>query len=118
MAKLKITVLERTFNPEIAEVYGSDGFKAGHGFGPCPNFEDGQVFVLDGLSKPEGFCNWAWADIHGAIRTVAFGGEHGFLKSRGAALVCCTDGMKPVVFKLERIETSEGGPGLRDVPTD
>lgn len=118
MAKVRITVVERTFNEEISEEYGSAAFKAGRGFGPCPNFEDGQVFVLDGLSKLERFCSWAWADIHGAVRTVAFGGEHDFLKSRGAALVCCTDGMKPVVFKLEWIESSEDSSGLRDIPTD
>ena len=116
MAKLKITALERTFNPEIAEAYGSDDFKRGRGFGPCPNFEDGQTFILDGLSKPKRFCNWAWADIHGAIRTIAFGGEHDYVKTRGAAIVCCTDGMKPVVFKLERV-ASFAGPG-RDIPED
>jgi len=116
MPKLKITVLERTFNHEIAEAYGSDGFKQGRGFGPCPNFQDGQEFVLDGLSKPERFCNWAWADLHGAIRTVAFGGEHDYLKKRGAALACCTDGMKPVVFRIERVNSS-AGPG-RDIPED
>ena len=116
MAKLKITVLERTFNPEIAEAYGSEAFKQGSGFGPCPNFEEGQMFVLDGLSKPERFCNWAWADIHGAVRTVAFGGEHHFMKTPGSAIVCCTDGMKPVVFRLERVDSS-AGPG-RDIPED
>lgn len=116
MAKLKITVLERTFNPEIAEEYGSDGFKQGRGFGPCPNFIDGQEFVLDGLSRPERFCSWAWADIHGAVRTIAFGGEHHFMKTRGSAISCCTDGMKPVIFKLERVDSSEG-PG-HDIPED
>jgi len=109
MAKVKITVLERTFNPEIAEAYGSDAFKEGSGCGPCANFEDGQSFMLDGLSMPEGFCSRAWADIHGAVRTVAFGGEHHFMKIRGSAIVCCTDGMKPVVFRVERVDST----GLR-----
>jgi uncharacterized repeat protein (TIGR04076 family) len=116
MARLKITVLERTFNEEIAEAYGSAGFKAGRGFGPCPNFRDGQSFVLDGLRKPLDFCSWAWADIHRAIRTVAFGGEDDFMKIPGSALGCCTDGMKPVIFRIERIASSEG-PG-HDIPED
>lgn len=115
MAKLRITVLERAFNEEIAEAYGFVGFKSGRGFGPCPNFEDGQAFVLDGLNKPDNFCNWAWADIHGAIRTVAFGGEHDYMLTRGSAISCCTDGMKPVIFKLERVDSSEA-PDLRDIP--
>ena len=116
MAKLKITILERTFNQEIASRYGSEGFKMGRGFGPCPNFHEGQVFVLDGLSKPARFCNWAWADIHGTIRTVAFGGAHDHLATSNAAIVCCTDGMKPVVFRIERVDSS-AGPG-HDIPED
>ncbi|MFC2077176.1 TIGR04076 family protein, partial [Candidatus Bipolaricaulota bacterium] len=94
MAKLKITVLERTFNEEIAEEYGSDGFKAGSGFGPCPNFTVGQTFILDGLGKPDRFCSWAWADIHREVRTVAFGGGYGWVDTPHSAITCCTDGMK------------------------
>lgn len=63
-AKLKITVLERTSNTEVAGAYGSARFKQGGGFGPCPSFKDGEEFVLDGLSKPGRFCDWAWTDIH------------------------------------------------------
>ena len=104
MAKVMISVLERTFNPEIAEAYGSDVFREGSRFGPCSDFDEGQSFILDGLNMPEGFCSRAWADIQGAVRTVAFGGEHHFMKTRGSAIVCCTDGMKPVVFRVERID--------------
>ena len=86
MAKLKITVLERTFNQEIADEFGSEAFKNGRGFGPCPNFVEGQKFILDGLGKPAHFCSSAWADIHGIIRTVAFGGEQAFMQTRNAAM--------------------------------
>jgi len=116
MAKVKITVVERTFNEEISREFGSEGFLAGRGFGPCPNFEDGQVFVLDGIGKPERFCSWAWADIHREIRMVAFGGGMPNVNTRQSAICCCTDGMKPVVFKVERIEADdEDG---RHVPED
>lgn len=117
MAKVQITVLERTFNREIAEAFGSDGFKRGRGFGPCPNFRDGQTFVLDGLGKPDRFCSSAWADIHGIVRTVAFGGEQASVRTHNAAIACCTDGMKPVVFKLELVDSSVA-PELEDVPED
>jgi len=117
MAKLKITVLERTFNREIAETYGSDDFKAGRGFGPCPSFIDGQVFVLDGLAKPGDFCSWAWSDIHREVRTVAFGGGYGRVATANAAITCCSNGMKPVVFKLERVDSSVA-PELRGIPED
>jgi len=116
MAKVRITVVERTFNEEISREFGSESFLAGRGFGPCPNFEDGQVFVLDALSKPERFCNWAWADIHREVRTVAFGGGFPWVNTPNSAICCCTDGMKPVVFKVERIE--EDGTEGRHVPED
>jgi len=116
MAKVKITVVERTFNEEISRDFGSEPFLAGRGFGPCPNFEDGQVFVLDALSKPERFCNWAWADIHREVRTVAFGGGFPWVNTPNSTICCCTDGMKPVVFKVERVE--EDGPDGRHVPED
>lgn len=118
MAKVKITVVERTFNEEISKKYGSEAFLAGRGFGPCPNFEDGQIFILDGLGKPHGFCNWAWADIHREVRTVAFGGEFPWVSTPKSAITCCTDGMKPVVFKVERVETCEDDEGKHDIPED
>ena len=104
MAKIRITVVERTFNKDITEEYGSAAFLEGPGNGPCARFEDGQVFVLDRMAKPEGFCDWAWADIHREIRTVAFGGGFPWVNTPHSAITCCTDGMKPVVFKVERIE--------------
>jgi uncharacterized repeat protein (TIGR04076 family) len=104
MSKVRITVVERTFNEEISRDYGSEGFLAGRGFGPCPNFQEGQEFILDGLSKPQRFCSWAWADIHREVRTVAFGGGFPWVNTPDSAIACCTDGMKPVVFKIERID--------------
>jgi len=109
MTRLRITVLERTFNREIAESYGSDAFKTGDSFGPCPRFEDGQGFLWDGAAPPPGFCPRAWADIHGEIRMVQSGGAHDFLKRPHAAISCCTDGIRPVVFRIERVRDPMGG---------
>jgi uncharacterized repeat protein (TIGR04076 family) len=104
MAKVKITVVERTLNREICEEYGSEHFLEGGGCNPCTRFEDGQEFVLQRLDKPEEFCSWAWADIHREIRTVAMGGGmEGYVNAPQTMIACCTDGMKPVVFKIERI---------------
>jgi len=104
MARLKITVLERTFNREIAEAYGSDAFKTGTDFGPCPSFEDGAEIVLDGIAPPPGFCPRAWADIHGEVRMVANGGAQDFMRRPHSALSCCTNGIRPVIFRIERID--------------
>ncbi len=97
MAKAKITVLKRMVNPDIVAEY------LGEEMGPCGLFEDGQEFIQDGWRPPEGFCPWAWSDIHKEIMLVRRGGSQGE-KLEGMAIACCTDGFKPVVFKIERIE--------------
>jgi uncharacterized repeat protein (TIGR04076 family) len=61
-------------------------------------FTDGQEFVLESpWVAPEGFCQWAWADIRTYILLVWEGKFDHFI-------ACCTDGLRPVFFKIERIE--------------
>jgi uncharacterized repeat protein (TIGR04076 family) len=45
---------------------------------------------------PEGFCGWAWADIQDKVWGMARGGANVFV-------TCCTDGYRPVIFKLEKL---------------
>lgn len=45
---------------------------------------------------PEGFCGWAWADMQKLVYGMARGGQDVFV-------TCCTDGYRPVVFKLEKV---------------
>jgi uncharacterized repeat protein (TIGR04076 family) len=52
---------------------------------------------------PEGFCASAWNAVYTAVRTLSFGGNLPWYRERGVAVECCTDGLRPVVFKLERI---------------
>jgi len=107
MTRLKLTVLERTFNREIAEAYGAEAFKRGGDFGPCSRFKDGEVIRLDGITPPPEFCPRAWADIHGEVRMVASGGGQDFVKRPGSAISCCTDGIRPVVFRIERMAPAD-----------
>ncbi len=99
MASVKITVLKRMLNPEIVAEY-----IAVNAMGPCGLFEDGQEFIQDDWRPPEGFCPWAWSDIHKEIMMVRRGGSQSQSMPEGTAIACCTDGFKPVVFKIERIE--------------
>ena len=102
MSKCKITVLRRTINQDLIDEYLSDTRES---FGRCQAFEDGQEFVIEGFPlKPENFCDWAWADIHKDIVAVMFGGSYAWIKQPGTAITCCTDGLRPVIFKVERIE--------------
>ncbi|MHA1187160.1 MAG: TIGR04076 family protein [Candidatus Heimdallarchaeota archaeon] len=52
---------------------------------------------------PEGFCMWAWRDLYKDLSVLFFGGNF-WRKEKGTIHSSCTDGRKPVVFKLERIE--------------
>ncbi len=99
MAKAKITVLKRMVNPDLINEY-----LGGEGMGPCGLFEDGQVFIQEDWKPPDGFCQWAWSDIHKEIILIRRGGDQGGPMPKGTAIACCTDGFKPVVFKIERIE--------------
>jgi len=102
MAKLKITVV-KTFTNE--EVFGDnlpeDLEKADN---PCGMHHPGQEFTLEKLACPEGFCSWAFTDIFREIVHLMMGGNYPWTGKSGVAFASCTDGKKPVVFKLERIE--------------
>jgi len=64
---------------------------------PCSQLKEGQEFLVEvPWYQPEGFCAWAWADIRTYIHIVHAGARDRFV-------ACCTDGFRPVFFKLERV---------------
>ena len=98
MPNVKITVLERNVNQRVIQEH------APMQMGACDMFEDGQEFIIDSdVVPPEGFCAWAYADIQKYILLLRHDGNPR-LKHEGTAIACCTDGFRPVVFKLERME--------------
>jgi uncharacterized repeat protein (TIGR04076 family) len=105
MAKARITVIRRSFHKDLTALYLDTTFSP-QGLAPCESFHDGQSFVIEGFpAKPEGFpCEWAWADLHRAIAMVLFGGGAPWIKQSGSIVTCCTDGLRPVTFLVERIE--------------
>jgi uncharacterized repeat protein (TIGR04076 family) len=100
MNKVKITVMETTFNERLAKEYSVASL------GKCPFHQDGKVFYT-GYAKPEGFCDEAWKAVyqyvfalsHGTEDTLFYYGD--WIKTPGVAIVCCNDGLRPVVFKAE-----------------
>lgn len=100
MTQLKITVLKRQSPDEIFEelpVARKDWMV------PCGLYEDGQEITIDKLAMPEGFCPSAWQTIYPNLRTLFYGGDLPFFSEKGTAVTCCADGMRPVIFKVERI---------------
>lgn len=86
----KITVLRRGYEKEFI-----DQLKTGPKT-PCTRLSDGQEFTIKSQwSMPEKFCEWAWADIRTYVPMV--------LGEGNPIAVCCTDGFRPVFFKIERI---------------
>jgi uncharacterized repeat protein (TIGR04076 family) len=66
----------------------------------------GHIFNTASL-MPEDFCAccaWAWADIRKDILTVAYGGDMPGMRQRGTVITGCTDWLRPVIFKVERME--------------
>jgi len=99
--RLKITVLKRLGPSEIFETLP---VAKKEWMVPCGMYEDGQeILIKENLRMPEGFCPSAWQTIYPNIRTLGFGGNLPFFDERGVAVSCCSDGMRPVIFKIERI---------------
>lgn len=99
MTNVKITVL-RTLNPK--EVFGEE-FPFKEPATTCTYFEEGQEFISEHTERPEGFgCSWAWHDLYKQVVFLYFGGVY-FKGDPDVAITCCSDGKRPVIFKLERI---------------
>ena len=100
--KCKITVLKTLYHEDLIKEYLLPEQWAS--YGACYRHHVGQEFIVDSFDKPEGFCSWAWADIHGEVIAVMFNADFSTYKNPGTIIASCTDGLRPVVFKVERIE--------------
>jgi uncharacterized repeat protein (TIGR04076 family) len=101
MTKLKIKVLKR-LAPE--EIFDEMPVAKKDWMVPCGLYEDGQEYIIDKLAMPEGFCGSAWQTIYSNLRTLYHGGNYSYFDEKGTTVTCCADGVRPVIFKVERIE--------------
>lgn len=104
---VKITVMKREFFPDLAADLDIDD-EYNRDFGLCPCFNIGDVILvshIDEIEIPSNFpCHWAWADLKPDIALIQYGGQpQPVLKNPNSMYSCCDSGMRPVVFKLERI---------------
>jgi len=104
--KVKITVIKKL---STEDVYGNDcPCQLTDDFAhTCPVFNVGDEFIVpeDG-SCPTDFCGWAFAGIHSDITHLRWGGKFPHIKDEKGMMqiCCCTDGLRPVFFKLEIID--------------
>jgi len=99
--KVSITVVKKTFNQELADAY-TEG-EPWKPEGCCHAFEIGHEWITDG-HMPDGFSDAAWTDIQKYVMVLARGGNMDGCKP-GVFVTCCTDGFRPVFYKVERIES-------------
>ena len=93
--RVRITVLKKLFHKDFVDKYSANPGD----WKPCQHFTEGDEFIASKETPwqmPDGFCGWAWADIQKLVYGMARGGQDVFV-------TCCTDGYRPVIFKLEKI---------------
>lgn len=101
MGKIKISVIKR-FSPE--DVFGHE-YKTPNDrkVEKCSVFEEGQEWISENGEMPEGFCGWAWIDLARSMHVLQCGGNYTGWAEDGKIYNACSDGVRPVCFKLERI---------------
>lgn len=103
MAKVKITVVKRLNRDEIfAGINPGCSSRSGN---VCPLFQEGQEFLAEYTRMPEGFCSGAFTDLFRFILALQSGADFPWMNEPGTVLACCNDGFRPVIFRLERVET-------------
>ena len=94
---VKITVIRKADYKDLSEKYENKIDE------PC-SLNEGEVFVTDGYTMPDGFCPSAWQSIYPFAFALANNGENlydGWMKNKKSAMVSCNDGFRPVSFLLE-----------------
>jgi uncharacterized repeat protein (TIGR04076 family) len=106
MAKVKLTVVKLPVHKDLIDQHiNKDRYP--NGLGVCKHWTLGQEFTIeDWPTKPDDFpCDWAWTDIQRDVAMVMFGGNPPWMKKPGTAITCCSDGLRPVSFLVERLES-------------
>ena len=126
--KVKVTVIDKKLFPELQEKFCAD---KNSGECPCYNIGDEFIFYRDeehddhfwhgglntlvktsanpytvagGPNIPH--CSEAWDAISRYIYTGLQGGSimKGLMARENEMIACCSDGTRPVIFKIERID--------------
>ena len=96
MSKVKVRVIKRFSTTDVLGHVLT--LPSGEVLDKCKYFKEGQEMIIDRLTMPENFCPWAWRDLYKDLSVLYFGGN--FLIGPGIQYTSCSDGKKPVCFKL------------------
>ena len=124
---VKLTVIDKKLYPELQEAYCADPQS-----GACPCYNVGDTFVFERYGLQDDFwhmglntlketqgtaagvaggpamphCSEAWDAISRYIYTGLQGGSimRGWMRDEHQMIACCSDGTRPVIFKIERLD--------------
>ena len=100
--KVRVTVIRKV---DMRTIHPDQDMGAADWLEPvCPAFKVGDEFIVEGGACPEGFCQGAFVDIFRYISGLRAGANYYWMKEEGTVVACCADGLRPVVFKLERLD--------------
>lgn len=125
--KVKLTVIDKKVYPELQKEYCSDP-----DVGECPCYNIGDEFIFERYKQADDFwhmglntlkqttnvegeiaggnefphCSEAWDAISRYIYTGLQGGSimRGWMNDERIMIACCSDGTRPVIFKIERMD--------------
>lgn len=100
MTKCRITVMKIVRHEDLIARYENPMEHACH-------MQEGQVFVANGWSKPEGFCDSAWQSVSPFVMALAHGAQDlydGWMRNKRSAMISCNDGFRPVSFLVEALD--------------
>ena len=128
--KVKVTVIDKKLYPELQKQYCAEPEA-----GMCPCYNVGDEFVFERDDRNDHFwhgglntlvktsadpntvaggpkmphCSEAWDAIARYIYTGLQGGSimRGWMKEENTMIACCSDGTRPVIFKIERIDVPD-----------
>ena len=101
--KIKITAVKQ-FAPK--DIIGEDFIREnGQKIEKCGYGEEGKTYIVeDPWNIPEGFCHHAWFGLYKNISVLRNHGNFKTWTGENKIYNTCPDGIRPVVFLLERIE--------------
>ena len=100
-SNVKITVV-KNLSPE--DIFGEKFYRpSGEELTKC-SYKEGESFITIDGNMPEGFCHHAWFGLYKNVSVLKNGGGFPNWTGENMIFTACPDGIRPVIFKVERIE--------------
>lgn len=127
---VKVTVIDKKLYPELQEKYCTDPHA-----GACPCYNVGDTFIFRRDEERDDFwhmglntlvqtaadpdtvaggprmphCSELWDAVSRYIYAGLQGGSimKGWMRAENTMIACCSDGTRPVIFKIERIDVED-----------